>query len=162
PVWGCDTGLRFEIKDSSSAPTARPTGGFRRDYGFVATLDDEIRRDRDREIELGQRMTNFVTTVRQDTDEIYRRLDEAQDARLSMDANDMAYSKVRALQTTVLAQQTEIGDLRAAERRRQTQLREALTMLKTLQTQMLALQSQQRPARDPAHPDVPKEAGSSS
>ncbi|GJR50138.1 hypothetical protein Tco_1400659 [Tanacetum coccineum] len=90
--------------------------------------------------ELGQRMIDFVTTVRQDTDEIYRQLDEAQDARSSMDASDMAHSKVRALRTTVLAQQTEIGDLRAAERRRQTQLREALTLLKTLQTQMLALQ----------------------
>ncbi|GJR32087.1 putative reverse transcriptase domain-containing protein [Tanacetum coccineum] len=101
PVWGCDTGPRFEIRESSSAPTARPTRGFRRDYGFVATLDDEIRRDRDKEIgygitdvredpneiaeeipatdvaELGQRMTDFVTTVRHDTDEIYRRLDEA-------------------------------------------------------------------------------------
>ncbi|GKB39938.1 reverse transcriptase domain-containing protein [Tanacetum coccineum] len=30
--------------------------------------------------ELGQRMTNFVTTVGQDTDEIYRRVDEAHDA----------------------------------------------------------------------------------
>nr|GEV57258.1 hypothetical protein [Tanacetum cinerariifolium] len=36
-------GLRFEVGESSSAPTARPTGGFRVDYGFVATLDDEIR-----------------------------------------------------------------------------------------------------------------------
>ncbi|GJY99756.1 hypothetical protein Tco_0517186, partial [Tanacetum coccineum] len=34
--------------------------------------------------ELGQRMTDFVTTVRQDTDEIYRRLDNAQDDRLLM------------------------------------------------------------------------------
>ncbi|GKB60169.1 hypothetical protein Tco_0916355 [Tanacetum coccineum] len=36
---------RYEIRESSSAPTARPTGGFRADYGFVATLDAEIRRD---------------------------------------------------------------------------------------------------------------------
>ncbi|GKB65050.1 hypothetical protein Tco_0921236, partial [Tanacetum coccineum] len=35
------------------------------DYGFVATLDDEIRRDPERD----------------DTDEIYGRLDETQDAR---------------------------------------------------------------------------------
>ncbi|GJT08492.1 hypothetical protein Tco_0842954 [Tanacetum coccineum] len=63
---------RYEVGESSFAPTARPTGGFRADYGFVATLDDEIRRDPERD---------YVTTVRQDTDEIYGRLDEAQDAR---------------------------------------------------------------------------------
>ncbi|GJZ90577.1 hypothetical protein Tco_0662504 [Tanacetum coccineum] len=33
---------RANRRESSSAPTARPTGGFRADYGFVATLDDEI------------------------------------------------------------------------------------------------------------------------
>nr|GEU94598.1 hypothetical protein [Tanacetum cinerariifolium] len=37
-------GMRFQVGKSSSAPTARLTGGFRADYGFVATLDDEIRR----------------------------------------------------------------------------------------------------------------------
>nr|GEY49617.1 hypothetical protein [Tanacetum cinerariifolium] len=79
----------------------RPTGGFKADYGFVATLDDEIRRDLERDLgygitdtwddmlvgmlgepatdetELGRRMTDFVTTVRQDTEEIYERLDDA-------------------------------------------------------------------------------------
>ncbi|GKD05398.1 hypothetical protein Tco_1180372, partial [Tanacetum coccineum] len=98
-------GLRYEIRESSSAPAARPIGGFRADYGFVATLEREIRRDPERDIgyritdtwdemlkgmpgapaidetELGRRMTNFVTTVRHDTDEIYGRLDEAQEAR---------------------------------------------------------------------------------
>nr|GEY50131.1 reverse transcriptase domain-containing protein [Tanacetum cinerariifolium] len=43
-------GLRFDVGESSSAPTARPTKGFRADYGFVATLDDEIRRDLEREV----------------------------------------------------------------------------------------------------------------
>ncbi|GKE50201.1 hypothetical protein Tco_1481459 [Tanacetum coccineum] len=148
--------------------------------------------------ELSQRMTDFVTIVRQDTDEIYGRLDDTQDdrslmsgqlnllcrdrrayarttrlieteARLSheawvqsMDTSDTTCSEVKALQTTVLAHQTKIEDLRAADRRRQAQLTDALTLLKTLQTQMAALQSQQRPARDPAHPDVPEEADSSS
>ncbi|GJS23885.1 hypothetical protein Tco_0452517 [Tanacetum coccineum] len=101
-------GPRYEIEESSSAPTARPNGGFRADYGFVGTLDAEIRRDMDREIgygitdvwdvpdeiakeipmtdvvELGQRMTYFVTTIRQDTNEIYGRLDNAHDDRLVM------------------------------------------------------------------------------
>nr|GEU32445.1 hypothetical protein [Tanacetum cinerariifolium] len=101
-------GPRFKVKVCSSAPTARPTGGFRADYGFVGTLDAEIRRDPDRDIgyriidvwedpndiaeeipttdvvELSQMMTDFVTIVRQDTYEIYRRLDDAQDDRLLM------------------------------------------------------------------------------
>nr|GEY15792.1 hypothetical protein [Tanacetum cinerariifolium] len=116
-------GLRFEVGESSSTPTTRPTRGFRADYGFVATLDDEFRRDPDK----------------QDTDEIYKRLDDAQDdraliservnmlykdrrddarttrlmeteARLSrqawvqsMDASDIARAEVALLRTTVLA-----------------------------------------------------------
>ncbi|GJV22565.1 putative reverse transcriptase domain-containing protein [Tanacetum coccineum] len=84
------------------------------------------------DIELGRLMTNFVTTNRQDTDEIYGRLDEAQDARVvlsgrvsgeawgrSMDASDTARSEVRSLRTTMLAQQTEIAALRAVDRARQ-------------------------------------------
>ncbi|GKG56083.1 hypothetical protein Tco_0577158, partial [Tanacetum coccineum] len=82
----------YEIRESSSA--SRPTGGFRTDYGFVATLDAKIRRDPERDVgyritytwdemlvgmpgapatddtELGRRMTEFATIVRQDTDEI--------------------------------------------------------------------------------------------
>ncbi|GJW59061.1 hypothetical protein Tco_0105792 [Tanacetum coccineum] len=126
-------GLRYKVYKSSYAPTARPSGGFRADYGFVAILDDKIRRDPERDVD-------FVTTVRQDTDEIYGRLDDVQDGRSlmsgrlnmlfrdrrahartallmkrearlsreawgrSMDTSDIARSKVRALRTTVLAQ----------------------------------------------------------
>nr|GEY30647.1 transposase, mutator type [Tanacetum cinerariifolium] len=46
-------GLRFKVGDSLSAPTARHTRGFRADYRFVGTLDDEIRRDPEREIGYG-------------------------------------------------------------------------------------------------------------
>ncbi|GJT13574.1 hypothetical protein Tco_0860616 [Tanacetum coccineum] len=183
-------GLRYEVDESSSAPTARPTGGFKADYGFVATLDDDIRQDPKRFVGLSQRMTDFVTTVRQDTDEIYVRLDDAQDdrslmsgqlnmlfrdrrahartalimereARLSheawgqsMDASNTACSEVRALRTIVLAHQTEIAALRAADRARQAQLVETLRLMSTLQTQVTALQGQQGPARGPTQPKV--------
>nr|GEY73536.1 hypothetical protein [Tanacetum cinerariifolium] len=188
-----DIGYIFEVRECSSAPTARPIGGFRADYGFVSTLDAEIRHDPDREIgygitdvyedpdeiteeipptdvaELSQRMTYFVTTIRDRRSYARTTRLMKSDARASreawvqsMDASDIERSEVRVLQTTVLAQQTEIGELRAAERRRQTQLAEALTLLKILQTRMAALHSQQRLARDPAHPDVQKETGSSS
>nr|GEW64513.1 hypothetical protein [Tanacetum cinerariifolium]GEW70126.1 hypothetical protein [Tanacetum cinerariifolium] len=55
-------GPRFEVEESSSAPTARPTGGFRADYGF-GRIQMRLQR-------------------RQDTDEIYGRLDDAQEDRL--------------------------------------------------------------------------------
>ncbi|GJS25319.1 hypothetical protein Tco_0453951 [Tanacetum coccineum] len=78
-------GPRFEVGEFSFAATS-PTGGFRADYGFVGTLDAEIRQAA-KEIplttlvELCQRVTNFVSTVKQDTNEIYRRLDDAQSDR---------------------------------------------------------------------------------
>ncbi|GKG54991.1 hypothetical protein Tco_0562978, partial [Tanacetum coccineum] len=46
-------GLRYKVGESSSAPTAGPPGGFRADYGFVATMDREIRRDLDRDVGYG-------------------------------------------------------------------------------------------------------------
>nr|GFB02553.1 hypothetical protein [Tanacetum cinerariifolium] len=146
--------LSFVVGECSFVPTARPTKGFRTDYGFVGTLDAKIRHKPDREI--GYRITDLWEDPDEiDTYEIYGRLDEAHDDILlmsgqlnllvrdrrsharttrlmeseagasredwvqSMDASDMTHSKVKALQTTVLAHQTEIGDLREADRRRQ-------------------------------------------
>ncbi|GKA32350.1 hypothetical protein Tco_0718717 [Tanacetum coccineum] len=149
------TDYRANVSEFKSAPTTRPSGGFRADYGFVATLDDEIRQDPERDvgygitntwdemlvgmpgapatddIELGRLMTNFVTTNRQDTDEIYGRLDEAHDANVFERAPVLSE---RSLRTTVLAQQTEITALRAADRARQAQLVEILRLMSTLQT----------------------------
>ncbi|GJV56199.1 hypothetical protein Tco_1457204 [Tanacetum coccineum] len=114
-----DFSLRYEVGESSSAPATRPTGGFRTDYGFIATLDREIRRDLEREVgykitdtwdemledmsgapvtdetELGQRMTNFVTTVRQDIDEIYVRLGEAQNESTTVRDYSLVSSRPR-------------------------------------------------------------------
>ncbi|GJU83466.1 hypothetical protein Tco_1285831 [Tanacetum coccineum] len=49
-------GLRYEVGESSSAPTARPPRGFRVDYGFVATIEREIMRDLERDV--GYRITD--------------------------------------------------------------------------------------------------------
>nr|GFB48394.1 hypothetical protein [Tanacetum cinerariifolium] len=46
-------GPRFEVGESSSAAAARPAGGFRVDYGFVATVDREIMRNPEREVGYG-------------------------------------------------------------------------------------------------------------
>nr|GFA43421.1 hypothetical protein [Tanacetum cinerariifolium] len=93
------------IRESSSIAAARPTRGLRADYGFVATMDRDIMRDPEREVgygitdswdkivetlqgapvstdtELGGYMREFETRVRQDTDEIYMRLDDEQTER---------------------------------------------------------------------------------
>ncbi|GJX89178.1 hypothetical protein Tco_0341192 [Tanacetum coccineum] len=91
--------------DDSSAAAARPAGGLRADYGFVATMDREIRRDPERYVgygitdswdeivetlqgapvstdtELGAHVREFESMVRRDTDEIYTRLDDEQGQR---------------------------------------------------------------------------------
>ncbi|GKA84440.1 reverse transcriptase domain-containing protein [Tanacetum coccineum] len=46
---GIALGPRYEVRESSSAAAARPAGGLRADYGFVATMDREIRRDLERD-----------------------------------------------------------------------------------------------------------------
>ncbi|GJW71601.1 putative reverse transcriptase domain-containing protein [Tanacetum coccineum] len=46
-------GPMYEVGESSSAAAARPTGGFRADYGFVATMDREIRHDLERDVSYG-------------------------------------------------------------------------------------------------------------
>ncbi|GKD82714.1 hypothetical protein Tco_1349553, partial [Tanacetum coccineum] len=102
---GITFGPVYEVGESSSATAARPAGGLRADYGFVATMDREIRRDPEREVgygitdswdeivetlqgapvstdtELGRHMTAFKTRVRQDTYEIYTRLNDEQSGR---------------------------------------------------------------------------------
>nr|GEV21127.1 putative reverse transcriptase domain-containing protein [Tanacetum cinerariifolium] len=155
-------GPRYEVGESSSAPTARPTGCFRADYGFIAILDDEIRRDPERDV--GYEITDI-----QYIDEIYGRLDDAQDDRVLMsgqlnvlrrDRRDHART-ARLMETEARHSRqawSEIAGLRAADSTRQTQLAEALTLLKTLQTQMAALQRRRGPTRGPTHPEAPKEA----
>ncbi|GJX47275.1 hypothetical protein Tco_0272465 [Tanacetum coccineum] len=128
--------------------------------------------------ELGRQMTEFATRVRQDTDDIYKRdrrvhartgLLIEREARMSqeawgrsMDASDLVRSEVMSLRTTILGQQAVITELKATNRRRQAQFIEALKLLKRLQTQMIKFESQQGPAKGPAQPDAPEEAGSSS
>ncbi|GKC29451.1 hypothetical protein Tco_1036745 [Tanacetum coccineum] len=156
---GIALGSGYEVGESSSTVVARPAGGLRANYGFVATMNREIRRDPERE----------------DTDEVYTRLDDEQSQRqllagrlnmLFRDKRAHAYTQVMSLRTTVLAQQSEIKELQSVDRRRQTvisellaadyrrqrQLTEALKLVKSLQTQMTELQRQQGPAKGPAQP----------
>ncbi|GKB21695.1 putative reverse transcriptase domain-containing protein [Tanacetum coccineum] len=97
-------GSRYEVSESSSAPTARPTGGFRADYGFVGTLDDEIRRDPERYVGYGI----TYTWDEMDTYEIYVRLDDAQVERLLMSGQlNMLRRDRRAYARTARLMETE-------------------------------------------------------
>ncbi|GKA30664.1 hypothetical protein Tco_0716969 [Tanacetum coccineum] len=83
---------------------------------------------------------------------------------LSMDASDYACSDVMSLRTTIVGQRALISELQSADHyhKRQVQLTKALELLKGLQTQMAEFQRQLGPAKGPAQPDAPGEAGSSS
>ncbi|GKE34554.1 hypothetical protein Tco_1453876 [Tanacetum coccineum] len=117
--------------------------------------------------ELGRRMTEFTTRVRQDTDKIYTRLDDEQTERQLMAGRLMMLYKDRhahartARLIEVVAQQVVIIELQAADRRRQAAITEmlavdhkrqaqfirALKLLKRLQTQMTESERQQGPAK---------------
>ncbi|GJR10996.1 reverse transcriptase domain-containing protein, partial [Tanacetum coccineum] len=138
-------GPRYEVEESLSALAARPT----RDT-WDEMLEDMSGEPTTDETELGRRMTNFVTTIRHDTYEIYVRLDDAQDERSLMsgrlnmlfrDRHAYAHTALlieREARLSLLAQQTEIAALRAADRARQAQLVETLRLMSTLQTQKMA------------------------
>ncbi|GJZ70802.1 hypothetical protein Tco_0634653 [Tanacetum coccineum] len=71
-------------------------------------------------------------------------------------------SQIREFQSADRRKQTVIKEMLAANQRRQKQFREALKLIKRLQTQMTEFEGQQGPAKGPAQPELPEEAGSSS
>nr|GFB61699.1 hypothetical protein [Tanacetum cinerariifolium] len=136
-------GPRYKVRERSSAAAARPAGGFRADYSFVATVDREIMRDPKREVgygitdswdeivetlqgapvstdtELDGYVREFETRVRQDIDEIYMRLDDEQTKRQLLAGRlNMLFRDRRQI--------LEIRELQAADRRRQTVISELL------------------------------------
>ncbi|GJW67645.1 hypothetical protein Tco_0122069 [Tanacetum coccineum] len=156
-------------------------------YGITDTWDDlvgAIEEITPTTLEgVNQRVTNLSTTVEQETTIMYDMMEDAQDDRmareawgLSMDASDYARSDVMSLHTTVVAQSALISELQSVDHRRQgvikelwasdlnrqVQLTKALELLKGLQTPMAEFQRKLRPAKGPAQPDAPGEAGSSS
>ncbi|GJS71125.1 hypothetical protein Tco_0703966 [Tanacetum coccineum] len=185
---GIDLGPRYEIGESSAIAAFRLIGGRRTDYGFVGTMDTEIRRQRAEEVGYGIRDVwvdpREAVEEEQDTQDIYVVIGDTQDkqtqiyqsvktlfddsqyyyetARLldqealvsleawgrSIEVSYMTRSEIMALRSVVKGQQAVISQLQAADRRSQTQMAE--------------FQRQLRPAKDPAQPDAPGEAGSSS
>nr|GFB86462.1 hypothetical protein [Tanacetum cinerariifolium] len=136
-------GPRYEVGECSSAAAARPAGGFRADYGFVATVDREIMRDPEREVGYG---------ITDSWDEIMSEIRELQAAD-------------RRRQTVILEllridhrRSTEILELRAALQGQVTALQGQVT---ALQAQVTTLQGQQGLAGDHTQSELPEEAGGS-
>ncbi|GKD17277.1 hypothetical protein Tco_1206435, partial [Tanacetum coccineum] len=79
---GIALGPRYEVRESSSTAATRPDRGLRADYGFVATMDREIRRDLERDVRYGITDSwDEIVEAMQDTNEVYTRLDDEQTER---------------------------------------------------------------------------------
>ncbi|GJS12771.1 hypothetical protein Tco_0407243 [Tanacetum coccineum] len=169
-------GLRFEVGESSFAATARSTRGFRAYYSFVGTLDAEIRCDPDREVgyritnvwvdpteaaeeipqttlaELSQRVTDFVTTIRQDTCVIYVRLDDAQSDRSLMTGQLNVLRKDRRYHAnTALLVEREARVAREAWAQSMDASYRARSKVMTLRTTVSALQTKNGKLRAADH-----------
>ncbi|GJR63540.1 hypothetical protein Tco_1505702 [Tanacetum coccineum] len=138
--------------------------------------------------ELGAHVREFESMVRRDTYEIYTSWDVIERLGTIEDASDPC--SWRDLLETDRGRREEMRELRAADRTRQQQIIQTLTVMQTLQREMIplqglvttlqgqvtalqgqvmalqgqvtALQGQQGPAGGPAQPELPEEAGSSS
>nr|GFD16952.1 hypothetical protein [Tanacetum cinerariifolium] len=114
-------GPRYEVGESSSVAAARLAGGFRAYYGFVATTERQL---------LAGRL-NMLFRDRRAHAYTHRLMET--EARMSReawvratDASDFVHGEVMSLRTTVLGQMSEIRELQAANRRRQTVISELL------------------------------------
>nr|GFC20596.1 hypothetical protein [Tanacetum cinerariifolium] len=157
------------VGESSSA-AARPAGGFRADYGFVVAVDKEIMRDPEREIGYGitDSWDEIVETLQGAPTErqllagrlnmlfrdrrihAHTRLLMEAEARMSkeawtraIDASDLVHgqiSEIRELQAADRRRQTVISKLLRIDHRRSTETSELRT---SLQGQVTALQGQE-------------------
>nr|GFB72233.1 hypothetical protein [Tanacetum cinerariifolium] len=147
---GIALGPGYEVGESSSAAAARPAGGLRADYGFVATMDREIMRNPEREVGYG---------ITDSWDEIVETLHGAPSerqllaGRLNMLFRDRrAYAYTRHLMETearlsqkAWVRSTDASDL-VRDHRRSIEIIELRTALQgqvtALQGQVIALQAQ--------------------
>ncbi|GJY97437.1 hypothetical protein Tco_0514347 [Tanacetum coccineum] len=106
---GIALGPRYKVGESSSVPTARPPGGIRADYGFVATMDKEIMRDLERDVGYGITDTwDEMLVDMQDIEEIYTRLDDEQSEQQLMAGRlNMLYKDRRAHARTARLMEAE-------------------------------------------------------
>ncbi|GKD03831.1 putative reverse transcriptase domain-containing protein [Tanacetum coccineum] len=172
PVHRMTTRISIRDEPSISLPprqardyTTRPIRGRRADYGFVGTMDIEIRRQRAEEV--GYRIRDVWVDLREAVEktQIYQSVgtlvDDSQyhyeTTRLldqealvsreawgcSIEVSYMTHSEIMELRSVVMGQQAVISQLQAADRK----------------SQMAEFQRQLGPAKGPTQPDAPGEAG---
>ncbi|GJR35953.1 hypothetical protein Tco_1211637 [Tanacetum coccineum] len=102
PLLGIALGPAYKVGESSSAAAARPAGGIKADYGFVATMDKEMRHDPKRDVGYGitdsDRRAHTRTSRLMETEAAWGR---------SMDANDLARAEVMSLRGRITHRGTE-------------------------------------------------------
>nr|GEX39202.1 copia protein [Tanacetum cinerariifolium] len=128
-------GSRYDVRESS---TARLTGGRGIDYGFVSTLDAKVRRRGIREVgygirdtwvdptetgpeigpmtvgEVNTRVTELVELHKNDTQDLYALLEDAQDSktrisqRVAVDSQRAVYSELQTRQEQVYAHEFQL------------------------------------------------------
>nr|GFB19553.1 hypothetical protein [Tanacetum cinerariifolium] len=145
---GIALGPGYEIGESSSTATARPAGGLRADYSFIATMDREIMHDPERESErqlLAGRL-NMLFRDRRVHAYIHHMMET--EARLSReawvrstDASDLVCGEVMSLRTTVLGQMTEIKELHTIDHKRQIVISEMLRADHRRSTEIIGLRT---------------------
>ncbi|GJW24765.1 hypothetical protein Tco_0038576 [Tanacetum coccineum] len=140
------------------------------DYGITDTWDDLVGAIEDiapTTLEgVNQRVTNLSTTIEQETTIMYGMMEDAQDVQSLLRAQVKLLYRDRLVHHHLASadhrRQWVIKELLAADHQRQVQLTKALKLLKGLQTQMAEFQRHHGPAKGPAQPHTPGEAGSSS
>ncbi|GJV03683.1 hypothetical protein Tco_1337252 [Tanacetum coccineum] len=127
----------YKVGESLSAPATRLTRGFRADYGFIETLDREIR---------------------QDINEIYVRLGKAHDERSLMSGRLNLLQRDRRAHAHIALLMEREARLSLKDKGRSMDASD----LAHSETQVTALQGQLGPLSGPAQPEISEEADSSS
>ncbi|GJR62387.1 hypothetical protein Tco_1504549 [Tanacetum coccineum] len=142
--------LEENDKDPEEDPADYPTDRMmmmmmRADYGFVSTMDTEIRRQRAEEVGYGikdvwvdpreaidkvapmtlegvnTRVTELTAVQEQDTQDIYAMIEDTQDRQTQIyhSVGTLVDDKILALRSVVMGQQAVISQLQAADRKSQ-------------------------------------------
>ncbi|GKE20187.1 hypothetical protein Tco_1431699 [Tanacetum coccineum] len=139
---GIALGPRYELGESSTDAATRPDGGLRADYGFVATIDREIRRDPEREVGYGitDSWDEIVETLQGAP--IQRQLLAGRLNMLFRDRRAHAYTRHHMetearLSREAWRRQAVVSEMLKADHRRSTKMRELRTVDRTRQQQLI-------------------------
>ncbi|GJY24466.1 hypothetical protein Tco_0398124 [Tanacetum coccineum] len=114
-----DLTLRYEVGESSTA-ALRPIGGHRADYGFIGTMDAEIRKAVEEVAPttlegVNARVTDLATVQEKDTQDIYVVIEDTQDRQTQL------FQRVDGLVSSLQGQLlVALGQIQALQARDQT------------------------------------------